>query len=315
MVVGVVAEVLKLLHHRPLCLHDLVSLSHIVNPKQASVAVLRVEGHGTLHQRVLAAVVAREDRSHLRRGVDGARHRRVEAPEHRLHHHGGEGIRVVILEGLKRCGNVSEPHLVVADTDVGASEPCGRLLLNDRGASGLLGSSGESLCNLSSEGIVVDIAGSNNHHPRSDIVGLDVVDDVVTSHVLDVLLRSKDRSPEGRRLVCSVVQVVEDNLLLNPLDNLHLLEDGVLLALDRGGVKSGVEEHLRENVDGLVCILLEYVRIVHSLLPGSVCVQAAAHVLDLELQLPLRLVLGSLEEHVLKKVGAAVALGRLVTTT
>lgn len=45
--------------------------------------------------------------------------------------------------------------------------------------------------------------------------------------------------------------VVEDNLLLNLLNNLHLLEDSALLALNGSSVKGRVEEHLSQHVNGL----------------------------------------------------------------
>jgi hypothetical protein len=54
---------------------------------------------------------------------------------------------------------------------------------------------------------------------------LDVVDNVVTGHVPDVLLRSKDGAAERRGLVCSVVNCIQEEIMKST--SVYLLIDGI----------------------------------------------------------------------------------------
>ena len=54
------AQALELAHHSPLRLHHVVHLGGVVNAEEARVSVLRVEGHGALHERETPGVVTGE---------------------------------------------------------------------------------------------------------------------------------------------------------------------------------------------------------------------------------------------------------------
>ena len=102
------------------------------------------------------------------------------------------------------------------------------------------------------------------------------------------------------------MQVVEDHLLGHSFHLLHLAEDDVALALDRGLVELGILENVREDVYRGRDVAREHASVVAGLLPRGVRVQVAPHVLDLLLELP-RVARGrAFKGHVLQKVGGAV---------
>lgn len=107
------------------------------------------------------------------------------------------------------------------------------------------------------------------------------------------------------------MKVVEDNFLKLLVDLLGLAEDNVALALNGALVELGVLENIGKDVDGCWDIGVECLGVVDGGLAlygiselcgdfamrstyGCVCVQVSSHVLDLELQLLLCAVGGSL---------------------
>jgi hypothetical protein len=95
------------------------------------------------------------------------------------------------------------------------------------------------------------------------------------------------------------VQVVKDDLLELLVHLLLLTKDHVPLPLDGRLVELRVLENVREDVNGLVDVLVERLGVVDSLLAGGVGVEVGAEVLDLELELGLVARLGALEGEVL----------------
>jgi len=163
--------------------------------------------------------------------------------------------------------------------------------------------------------LVGDATSTNKDHAVGGVVGLDVVLEMGALDGLDVLLGSEDGASEGLALESGCVQVVEHNLLELLVHLFLLAENNMALALDGLGLELGVLEDVGENVDGCGDVVVEGLGVVDgvfALSEPSVCrpcgvirgcggrtyrcvgVQVAAHVLNLELQLLLRALLGSL---------------------
>ena len=110
----------------------------------------------------------------------------------------------------------------------------------------------------------------------------------------------------SQHLVSHGVQVVEDDLLQVHLDLLHLPEDDSPLPLDLLLAEGGVGQDVREDLHGAVQVAGEALGVEYGLLPAGVGVEVSAHVLDLQLEVGLGPLGGSLEGHVLQEVGHAV---------
>jgi hypothetical protein len=92
--------------------------------------------------------------------------------------------------------------------------------------------------------------GTNENHAVCCIIGLDVRFQVIALNALNVLLWSEDGAAERLALESGGMQVIED-YFLELLVNLFLFaQNNITFALNRRGVKLGVLENIRENVDG-----------------------------------------------------------------
>lgn len=189
---------------------------------------------------------------------------------------GNEGSEVVVVgpaDTLNGDSNVGGGDGVVADTDIGTDE-VGPLLGED-GSAALGGGSrelGEVLVGHLDEPLVGNATGANENHAVGGVVVLDVVHELGTGDVTDVLTGAEDGAAEGLVLVGGSVKVVENNLLELLLNLLRLAENDVALALDGGLLELGVLENILENVDALGDVLVEGLGEVDSvlaLLPGG----------------------------------------------
>lgn len=188
---------------------------------------------------------------------------------------GNEGSEVVVVgpaDTLNGDSNVGGGDGVVADTDIGTDEV--GLLLGEDGSAALGGGSrelGEVLVGHLDELLVGNATGANENHAVGGVVVLDVVHELGTGDVTDVLTGAEDGAAEGLVLVGGSVEVVENNLLELLLNLLRLAKDDVALALDGGLLELGVLENILENVDALGDVLVESLGEVDSvlaLLPG-----------------------------------------------
>ena len=118
--------------------------------------------------------------------------------------------------------------------------------------------------------VVGERAGASDDDAGSDVVGLDVVDEVVALDGSDVALGTENRVAEAAALVGRRVQKVEHHFVLVGEHVLHLQEDRVALAVDGGGVVAGVQEDVAQNVHRAADVLREAARVVDGLL--SACV-------------------------------------------
>lgn len=189
---------------------------------------------------------------------------------------GNEGSEVVVVgpaDTLNGDSNVGSGDGVVANTDIGTDE-VGPLLGED-GSAALGGGSrelGEVLVGHLDELLVGNATGANENHAVGGVVVLDVIHELGTGDVTDVLTGAEDGAAEGLVLVGGSVKVVENNLLELLLNLLRLAENDVALALDGGLLELGVLENILENVDALGDILVEGLGEVDSvlaLLPGG----------------------------------------------
>ena len=90
----------------------------------------------------------------------------------------------------------------------------------------------EMLLRHGAEVTVTDTASSSQHHPWSLVVGVDVVDQVVTGDALDVLGGSEDGSAKGSSLVGNSMEMIKHNLLKIHLHLLHLPDKEIILNID-----------------------------------------------------------------------------------
>ncbi len=104
-----------------------------------------------------------------------------------------------------------------------------------------------------------------------------------------------------------------DQIVGRVLDHLDLFEDHLLLALDIGRRKRGVEHQIGQHVDRLGQVLVEDLDVVARVLLGGEGVQVAAQAVHFLRNVLSRPAAGALEEHVLDKVGDAAVLKRLVS--
>lgn len=210
------------------------------------------------------------ERAELAAKVGGVTHGTVPVTDDGLGDESGEVVIVLPADTLDSKGNVGSGESVVTDSDLGTDELGDTLLLGGEGQGsrgrGLAGEATEVLLSESHELLVGDTTGTNEDHAVSSVVGLDVVDQVVTGDGLDVLLGAEDGATEGLVLESSGVKVVENNLLELLVDLLLLTEDDVALTLDGSGLQLGVLKDIGEDVDGLGDIVVEGLGVVDGVL-------------------------------------------------
>lgn len=200
--------------------------------------------------------------------VRGVAHGTVPVTDDGLSDKSSEVVVILPANTLDSKGNVGGGNGVVTDSHLRANELGGALLLSgdSRGGGGvrLAGEATEVLLSEADELVVRDTTGTNENHAVSGVVGLDVVDQVITLDALDVLLGSKDGAAERLVLVSSSVQVVENDLLELLVDLLLLTQDHVSLPLDSGRLELGVLKDIGKDVNGLGDVGVEGLGVVDS---------------------------------------------------
>lgn len=174
---------------------------------------------------------------------------------------GDEGSEVVLrvpADTLNGQSDVGSGHGIITDTDIGTHKVS--LLLGEQvgavlGAAG--GEAAEVLLSELDELLVGDAAGTDKDHSVSSVVVLDVVDELGSGDVADVLAGAEDGAAKRLVLEGSGVEVVKDNLLDLLLNLLGLSEDNVALALNGGLLEQGVLENIGEDVDALGDVRVE----------------------------------------------------------
>lgn len=129
----------------------------------------------------------------------------------------GKVVVIVPANTLNCKGNVSSRDSVVTKTDLGTNELGLALLLSGEGSSGRRRGSRwkttKVLLSKLDKGIVLDTTGTDKDGLLGQVVGLDVIDEVVTLDALDVFLGSENGATKRLALEGSGVEVVENNFL------------------------------------------------------------------------------------------------------
>jgi hypothetical protein len=164
----------------------------------------------------------------------------------------GEVIIGIPAHAFNSQGNIGDTHGVIANTNVRTYEVS--LLLREQ--IGLVGRTAagqtrEMLLSQLNESLVRNTTGGSEDHAVSSVVVLDVVGQLGSRDVTDVLAGTKNGSSESLMLEGRSVQVVENNLLNLLLHLLGLPQNHITLAFDSRLLELGVLENIRENVDKL----------------------------------------------------------------
>lgn len=203
--------------------------------------------------------------------VRGVTHGTVPVANNGLGDQASEVVVVLPAHTLDGKGNVGRGESVITESDFGANELGGTLLLGGKGLGsggwGLAGEATKVLLGQSDELLVGDTTSTNQDHAVSGVVGLDVVDQVLPLDGLDVLLGTEDSATKRLALESSGVEVVENNLLELLVNLLLLTQDNVPLTFNGTGLQLRVLKDVCEDVDGLGDIVVEGLRVVNSVFP------------------------------------------------
>lgn len=203
--------------------------------------------------------------------VRGVTHGTVPVANNGLGDQASEVVVVLPAHTLDGKGNVGRGESVITESDFGANELGGTLLLGGKGLGsggwGLAGEATKVLLGQSDELLVGDTTSTNQDHAVSGVVGLDVVDQVLPLDGLDVLLGTEDGATKRLALESSGVEVVENNLLELLVNLLLLTQDNVPLTFNGTGLQLRVLKDVCEDVDGLGDIVVEGLRVVNSVFP------------------------------------------------
>ena len=203
--------------------------------------------------------------------VRGVTHGTVPVANNGLGDQASEVVVVLPAHTLDGKGNVGRGESVITESDFGANELGGTLLLGGKGLGsggwGLAGEATKVLLGQSDELLVGDTTSTNQDHAVSGVVGLDVVDQVLPLDGLDVLLGTEDSATKRLALESSGVEVVENNLLELLVNLLLLTQDNVPLTFNGTGLQLRVLKDVCEDVDGLGDIVVEGLRVVDGVFP------------------------------------------------
>lgn len=119
--------------------------------------------------------------------------------------------------------------------------------------------------------LVGNATSTNKDHAISSVVVLDVVGELGSGNIADVLPGTEDGTAKRLVLEGGSMQVVEDDFLNLLLDLLRLAQDHVTLALDGGLLELGVLEDIGEDIDTLWHVLIEGLGKVDGVLTLSCC--------------------------------------------
>jgi hypothetical protein len=124
-------------------------------------------------------------------------------------------VVIIPADTLNCKSNVGSRDSVVTKTDLGTNELGLALLLSGKGSSGRRRGgrwkAAKVLLSKADKGIVLNTTGTNEDGLLGQVVGLDVVDKVVTLDALDVFLGSENGAAKRLALEGSGVEVVENN--------------------------------------------------------------------------------------------------------
>lgn len=129
----------------------------------------------------------------------------------------GEVVVIIPADTLNCKSNMSSGNSVVTKTDLGTNEFGLALLLSGNGSSsrrrGGRWEVAKVLLSKFHKRIMLDTTGTDKDGLLSQVVGLDVVDEVVTLDALDVFLGSENGAAKRLTLESNGVEMVKNNFL------------------------------------------------------------------------------------------------------
>lgn len=148
--------------------------------------------------------------------------------------------------------DVGSRHVVVTNTDIRTNE-IGLLLRKLVGVGGRAtgGKASEMLFGQLDQLFVGNATGTDKNHAVSSVVVLDIVDELGSGDIADVLARAKDGATQRLVLESSGVKVVENDLLDLLLNLLRLSKNNITLALNGRLLELRVLENIGQNIDTL----------------------------------------------------------------
>ncbi|GIU90805.1 MAG: hypothetical protein KatS3mg010_1904 [Acidimicrobiia bacterium] len=162
------------------------------------------------------------------------------------------------------------------------------------------------------DALVREVPGRREHDVRRPVVRPVVPDDRVAGHRRDALVRTDHLSPERvvreERTVEHVVHEVVGRVVAHG----DLLEDHLALRLDLVGAQRRAPQHVGEDVERELQVLVGDAHVEHRVLVRGEGVHLAADGLDGRRELPSAAFLGALEQQVLEEVARAPLAGALV---
>ena len=156
---------------------------------------------------------------------------------------------------------------------------------------------------------MVDVAAGGDHDARVHVVGV-----VVAAHGVEVERRQRlgvadDRPPERVLAEDDLAEVVVDELGRRVLVHRHLFEHDLALLVEVG--ERGPRDHLGDDLERLVEVLVQEPRVDQRVLLGGRRVGLGAHVVEDVRDVGRRVLVRALEDQVLDEVGDAAELDRL----
>ena len=184
-----------------------------------SVAVAGGEAHVAVGKTLVV-----DERAELAAEVGGVAHGTVPVADDGLGDKSSEVVIILPANTLNSESNVSGGDGVITESDLRSNELGGTLLLGRKGdggrGRGLGWETTEVLLREPDELLMRNTAGTNQNHAVSGVVGLNVLEEVVTVDGLDILLRAEDSAAKGLALESGGMEMIKNNffeLLVNLL--------------------------------------------------------------------------------------------------
>jgi len=214
-----------------------------------------------------------DESTELATNVRSVAHSLVPVTNNSLGNQSSEVVVILPADTLHGNSNVGSRDGIITDSNLRADE----VRLSLLGRSDGRGSAGRRLCwearevllSKLNELLVGNATRTDQDHSIGSVVGLDVVDQVVSLDALDVLGRTQDCTSQRLSLESGRMKVVEHNLLQLLVNLLGFSQDHVTLALDRLGLEFRVLEDIGEDVDSRRNIRVEGLGVVHGVLTLS----------------------------------------------
>lgn len=216
-----------------------------------------------------------------------------------------ETVVVLVLNGgsIVEYTNVRVDHLVVTNPEQGRHVHV--LLRVGALTGGGLRDRLESVVDLVDEGLVVDIAGSNNNEVITEVVLGTVLLESINSEVLEVVGITADGLSHHVVTVSIVVRVLNGGAVVFAGRLLVLGGDLLFAELELSSVKGGVRDGVSKHVDNSADVVLEASNLEVSVFTVGLSGETSTHHFNLLSEIGLRAARSSMSKHLGESVGSA----------